>query len=159
MPRFFNQQKALPLVAQIAALQKHCDTISVLARGPCVLKWRGRVHPAPYCEIYTIDVAYRTDTRFKPRPRVTIVEPLLQLRDAKGCPHRHGAQEPCLYYHHGNEWNGGMLLAYTIVPWTSRWLYFYEIWLATGEWMGGGIHVDCSTKSQDLAQKNRFANC
>ncbi|MGH8092034.1 MAG: hypothetical protein ACREIF_00990 [Chthoniobacterales bacterium] len=35
-----------------------------------------------------------------------------------------------------------MRLADTIVPWTSRWLYFYEIWLATGEWMGGGIPHD-----------------
>jgi len=147
MSRFFNQEKALPLGAQLAALQKYCDTVSVLARGRCVLKWRGRVSPASYCEIYTIDLEYRTDTPLKPRPRVTLVQPLLQLRDGTGCPHRHGPQEPCLYYHHANEWHTRMLLAHTIVPWTSRWLYFYEIWLATGEWMGGGIYVPCAAKS------------
>lgn len=31
-----------------------------------------------------------------------------------------------------------MLIANTIVPWTSEWLFYYEIWLATGQWHGGG---------------------
>ena len=31
-----------------------------------------------------------------------------------------------------------MLIADTIVPWTCEWLIHYEIWLATGEWHGGG---------------------
>jgi hypothetical protein len=35
---------------------------------------------------------------------------------------------------------GWMLLAYTVVPWTSEWLVFYELWLITGEWLGGGTH-------------------
>ena len=29
-------------------------------------------------------------------------------------------------------------IADTIVPWTQEWLFFYEIWLATNEWCGGG---------------------
>lgn len=33
-----------------------------------------------------------------------------------------------------------MLLVETIVPWTSEWLYFYEIWLVTGEWYAGVIY-------------------
>ncbi|MDY0295864.1 MAG: hypothetical protein RB296_00975 [Acidobacteriota bacterium] len=34
-----------------------------------------------------------------------------------------------------------MIIAKTIVPWASEWLIFYELWLATGEWLGGGIHA------------------
>ena len=34
------------------------------------------------------------------------------------------------------------LISNTIIPWTIEWLYFYELWLATGEWLGGGEHVD-----------------
>ena len=30
----------------------------------------------------------------------------------------------------------------TIVPWIADWLYYYEVWLFTGEWEGGGIHFD-----------------
>ena len=26
----------------------------------------------------------------------------------------------------------------TIIPWIQEWLYFYEIWLLTNEWYGGG---------------------
>lgn len=31
-----------------------------------------------------------------------------------------------------------MLIANTIVPWAVEWLFFYEVWLVTGEWGGGG---------------------
>lgn len=30
------------------------------------------------------------------------------------------------------------IIADSIIPWTQEWLYFYEIWLATGNWCGGG---------------------
>lgn len=33
-----------------------------------------------------------------------------------------------------------MLIADTYIPWAIEWLYYYEIWLVTGEWCGGGIH-------------------
>lgn len=138
MPSYFNP-KTLPMSVQAQALRKHRDTISVAVKSPCVLHWRGRVIPSEQCASYTIDLEYRTDTRFVPRPRVFVVEPSLRLVKNCGCPHRHGDQEPCVYYHPGNEWRTDMLIAHTIIPWTSRWLYFYEIWLATGSWMGGGV--------------------
>jgi hypothetical protein len=31
-----------------------------------------------------------------------------------------------------------MSIADTVLPWTTEWLYHYEIWLITGEWTGGG---------------------
>lgn len=45
-----------------------------------------------------------------------------------------------LYYPPAREWRQSMLLAGTILPWTSEWLLHYETWLATGVWTGGGIH-------------------
>jgi hypothetical protein len=33
-----------------------------------------------------------------------------------------------------------MYIADTIVPWAALWLVFYEYWLATGLWLGGGEH-------------------
>lgn len=35
-----------------------------------------------------------------------------------------------------------MRIANTILPWTSLWLYYYEIWLGTGKWEGGGDHPE-----------------
>ena len=42
-----------------------------------------------------------------------------------------------------------MLLATTIFPWTAEWLLHYEIWLATGEWTGGGYHPLGQTEQAD----------
>jgi hypothetical protein len=39
-----------------------------------------------------------------------------------------------------------MKIATTIIPWLSLWLYYYEVWHATGEWMGGGIEHGDATK-------------
>ncbi len=27
-----------------------------------------------------------------------------------------------------------------IIPWISEWFYYYENWLVTAKWLGGGIH-------------------
>jgi hypothetical protein len=38
-----------------------------------------------------------------------------------------------------------MLIANTLVPWTSEWLAYYEAWLTTGgEWLGGGVHDEAT---------------
>ena len=34
-----------------------------------------------------------------------------------------------------------MFLSKTIIPWVYDWLYHYEIWVGTGEWTGGGVHL------------------
>lgn len=131
--------KPLGMALQALLLEKHCFTLSKSVKGPCRMEWVGKVLPAPYCDEYEIMIDYRTDTNLRPRPVVSVLHPLLQKRGEKGCPHRYGDQQPCLYHPPSNEWNPSMPLAHTIVPWTSRWLYYYEIWLATGEWHGGGI--------------------
>jgi hypothetical protein len=33
-----------------------------------------------------------------------------------------------------------MRLDKTIVPWATKWLYYFEHWLATDDWQGGGEH-------------------
>jgi len=47
---------------------------------------------------------------------------------------------PCLFLPGSGEWRSDLLIARTVVPWLSEWLYFYEVWRATGEWLGGGEH-------------------
>jgi hypothetical protein len=42
----------------------------------------------------------------------------------------------CLYWPDGEQFNAGMYLAETILPWASEWLTYYELWQATGEWAG-----------------------
>ena len=45
-----------------------------------------------------------------------------------------------------------MSISSTIIPWTSEWLYYYEIWLINGDWLGGGHDEyinDNNTKSEN----------
>ena len=42
----------------------------------------------------------------------------------------------CLYLPGG--WNNSLLIADTILLWAIEWLYYYELWIITGKWHGGG---------------------
>jgi hypothetical protein len=33
-----------------------------------------------------------------------------------------------------------MFLANTILPWACLWLFYFEDWLITSQWKGGGEH-------------------
>ena len=52
-------------------------------------------------------------------------------------PHVYRATKRLCLYHPANyNWNADKLIAKDIVPWTAAWIYFYEYWLRTGEWVG-----------------------
>jgi hypothetical protein len=46
----------------------------------------------------------------------------------------------CLWWPKQREWMPRLKLTETCVPWTAEWLWYFEDWLATGEWAGGGQH-------------------
>jgi len=46
----------------------------------------------------------------------------------------------------------------TILPWTSLWLHFYEIWLVTGVWHGGGEHSDDGARDEVHVMRDIVAN-
>ncbi len=89
------------------------------------------------------EIEYRTL-----RPQVYVVDPPLRRRTTKTdepIPHIFpytGRRGPrlCLYFSQFGEWDFSMPIADTIIPWTSKWLCYYEIWHTTGKWKGGGIH-------------------
>lgn len=74
-------------------------------------------------------------------PKTKIVSPML-LKNHKGAevPHLYSTENLCLYHPQYREFNRRDLLCDTIIPWTSLWLYYYEVWHLTGEWLGGGEH-------------------
>lgn len=69
-------------------------------------------------------------------------------RDSEGKlpPHLYRDLSLCLFYPEFNEWNHSMYLSNTILPWTLRWLFHYEIWKNTEEWIGGGTIHDKNYK-------------
>ena len=102
------------------------------------LTWVGVLTPSPLSRAYKLLLTYRTDDV----PRVWVLDPKLEEREGKRAPHLYPGERLCLYLPKAYDWNGSMLLAETIVPWASEWLFHYEVWLATGEWCGGGEHPE-----------------
>jgi hypothetical protein len=96
------------------------------------LKWTGVLTPTPLSRDYTISLAYSQSTR----PRVVIVDPALRCDIDGDIPHLYRDGSICLNDAH--QWDSSMLLVDTVIPWTSEWLYFYELWVATGTWFGDG---------------------
>lgn len=74
-------------------------------------------------------------------PKTKIVSPIL-MKNEKGeeAPHLYSNENLCLYHPQYREFNRTDFLCDTIIPWTSLWLYYYEVWHLTGEWLGGGEH-------------------
>lgn len=100
------------------------------------ITWTSWLRPTDLSDKYLIHIRWHTGNRN--RPQVVVLSPELRTRDASGLPHVFTGDRLCL--HMNEEWNSTMLIAETIIPWTLEWLAFYELWLATGEWLGGG-HV------------------
>ena len=101
------------------------------------ISWTGPLTPSPLSTTYTVQISYEVPTR----PEITILSPALTPRpDFKKIPHVFAGNKPCV--HQAHEWSGDSILAHTIVPWLSAWLYFYEVWYFTGLWLGEGTHPD-----------------
>jgi hypothetical protein len=75
-------------------------------------------------------------------PKVYVDRPKLRRQTPEEpIPHTFADDRPCLFYPDGNEWSAKSPIALTIVPWLMEWLVYYEAWLFTGEWQGGGLHL------------------
>jgi hypothetical protein len=76
-------------------------------------------------------------------PRVFVEDPdLLALADGRRLPHVYEQRPPrlCLYLPDTGEWTPAMRLDQSIVPWAVLWLFYFEEWLVSDEWKGGGVH-------------------
>ncbi len=136
----------IPLIRQrIALMVQYPDTTCSISKN--VLHWKGVVKPSPLSKEYPVTITYQ----IYHRPNVIIYD---QDNIFPGCQHpphvfrvdeEKGNVSICLYFG-SYEFSSKNLLANTIVPWSVEWLYFYEIWLSTGSWEGGGHSINISKK-------------
>lgn len=136
------RQKPLPLPVQDMHMKRQWPSFACEQKTPSSRVWIGTIQPTDMSSSYTVKISYRSSDG---RPHVTVLDPELKRRtDAEGkeraIPHVYKGPELCLFLPWGNEWTCEMSIASTIVPWASLWLYFYEVWHATGEWLGEGEH-------------------
>lgn len=104
--------------------------------------WTGKLRPTAQSPEYLIKISYF----LYDIPRVTVLSPKLH----SNAPHVYRESGTlCLYYPQDNSWSGQKLLGNTVFLWAAEWLYFYELWLATGQWFGlEAPHTD--DKSEDF---------
>lgn len=102
----------------------------------------GQLQPTPLSTAYRVSIRYRIGDK---RPEATVEAPPLQDRGSQSPPHIFPGRHPCL--HLPAEWNGDLLISRTTIPWLAEWLVFYELWLATGEWLGEGRHPPAETSA------------
>jgi hypothetical protein len=103
------------------------------------LEWICTVRPTPIGRDYMVRIRYKPGRQ----PTVFVVNPCLdELANGRKIPHLYSQKEAklCLYMPRYKEWRSDMLIAETIVPWTYVWLFYFEEWLFSDEWKGGGEH-------------------
>ncbi len=103
------------------------------------LYWKGNIRPSTLSRYYKIKIIYHVASM---RPKVILYGNVPGI-DRPDFPHHFKIDrekkkvELCL--HMPYEFDGRkQIIGDSIIPWTQEWLYFYEIWLATGNWCGGG---------------------
>ncbi len=133
-----NKEKPLGLIVQAAKLKKHYPKSRIITK-PDQLMWKWNLSPSFWSDSYDIKILYKIGCH----PDVFVINTKLQRYPGKNyLPHVYDTSEQrlCLYYKKAREWKSDMFITDTIIPWTSEWLYHYEIWAGTGKWCGKGIH-------------------
>lgn len=121
----------------------------MLGRGQ--LSWNWQAAPSALGRNYNLRVEFKKGGI----PNVFVDQPdLVALANGRKLPHVYSESPTrlCLYLPSSGEWHGGLLIANTLVPWAALWLYFFEEWLVSNDWKGGGVHPnDSHSDSQETA--------
>jgi hypothetical protein len=86
------------------------------------------MEPRETSPVYKMEIRYQVGMA----PKVRVRSPQLDMR----VKHLYEDGTLCLYWPEEWRWGKNCLIAETIVPWAAVWLYYYELWLDTGEWLG-----------------------
>ncbi len=135
-------KKPRPIQWQIAEMKRCFPSFAVINKSTHFVIWQGILQPDSSMNSYTIELEYKRGER----PKVFVINPKLEDLPEKPIPHLYSKnalnkdRNLCLYFPANNEFTQQDSIAHTIVPWTSHWLFCYEIWRLTGEWVGGGKH-------------------
>src|SRR5260370_22832888 len=134
-------------------LRAECPQFSIVANAGWIGIWEGTLRPI--CQAYRIRIVYFSRRRFgdwslaNPYVTVFVVDPPIG-------PDPRGTGEPpqhvyrygdwpkfpalCIYDPVEDEWLPDEYIVDRIIPWTIKWLFFHEEWVASGDSKGRGRH-------------------
>lgn len=105
--------------------------------------------PGAFGRVYTCRFVFERATD----PIVVVMAPDLKAVAAgEKIPHVYpwngSGTRLCLWWPKGREWSAQFKVAETLIPWTAEWLYYFELWLLTMTWEGGGEHPTPAKKKR-----------
>mgnify|MGYP005991988403 CR=1 FL=1 len=141
-----KKKNKISLIIQEGKLKSLYPDSKVIRNKEKRIKWECNIQPTPLSGNYKVQLVYETGKGVE----VFIKEPfpLKLAENTTKLPHVYSTEKQrlCLYYPTTREWHYGQLYTDTIIPWTCEWLAHYEIWVSTGVWFGGGIHIETEKK-------------
>lgn len=119
---------------------------SIELRSGRELLYRFTIYPSECSRLYQCLLRIKPG---KESPDAFVISPNLKsLARDKPIPHIYPSTgtgtKLCLWWPKQGDWKPQMKLTETYIPWTAEWLWYFEDWLCTGEWAGGGAHPDMS---------------
>lgn len=154
---FMVNRKRYTAIQQISALKKRYEfKNSQLVVKSNSFTYSFDVRPTPLSDSYRLKIDYKEHSF--PKVYVVFPKPLKLAVGAERLPHTYDTKRQllCLFTPNYGEWNDTMLIANTIVHWAIEWLYYYENWVYTGKWLGGG-HGN-SDVDEDYKSKTEYLN-
>lgn len=163
-------RSATEQIEAMGALWPGFTLVEASADGRTVA-WEGQL--APFVRTHRVRVRYirplaiELFTLRRVQPRVQVLDPLLEWHpdyEEGPIPHVYRCESNpelpylCLFSLEGREWGVEDLIAETTVPWAARWLLFYEGWLATKTWRGGGRHPGSDRLETEGGHGKRLAS-
>ncbi|QUN04784.1 hypothetical protein KDN34_11040 [Shewanella yunxiaonensis] len=155
----FLRRLELPEISigeQYLALKQLCPGTTVISDNDKTVQWEGTLQPTLFSRKYSVVIRYTLSHS----PVCVVKDPdLSTLAQGRKIPHIYQNQtgimgtQLCLYLpsvkkiNKVSEWQPTMFLANTILPWAAMWLMYFEFWLSSGEWDGGGVEHDVIEES------------
>ena len=96
------------------------------------------MRPTPLTREYFLRITMKREGT----PDVAVIQPdLAALADGRPLPHIYGnPTRLCLTLPKAREWTPSMRIDQTFVPSAATWLFYFEEWLVSDDWKGGGEH-------------------
>lgn len=135
----YQSIKSLSLAQQYAALRSDWPEGDTQLDKDGVT-WTGPLQPSPLSRRYVVQLNY---TSLNHLPQVHVLGPSLKkLAPGRRIEHLYcqETERLCLYTPKQREWLPHQRLSRTLLPWAELWLLYFEDWVVTDEWRGGGTH-------------------
>ena len=133
---YFTQLRVKSLFEQMGAIKRGFPDFNVRVESNKLII-NGQIKPTARSVSYTVQIEYQC----KNVPRVKVLNPkLVKNFNNEEIPHIFPGKILCLYMAKYREFQFSDFISQTIIPWTSLWLYHYEVWHTSGSWLGGGEH-------------------